>query len=188
MATTLRSELTFSNETASSAERLGSTLRPFDPSFAQELAGWVTDEEQLRWLAPGTDPPLTAAKVLGWERELGLPWLLFANDEPRPIGYGELNSMPKDQRSLWLGHVIVRRDCRGKGYGRLLTKALLDIAFDEMRCRCVSLIVFPQNVAAVKCYLQAGFRTVGDEYHRFGGRDSKYRLLRLQIEASQRRQ
>ncbi len=28
---------------------------------------------------------------------------------------------------------------------------------------------------------------VGDEFHRFGGREKSYRLLRLQIEASQRR-
>lgn len=187
MAITPRCTPASSHEVVSSADQVGWALRPFGSSFASELSGWVIGEEQLRWLAPGTHAPLTPAKVLNWKRELGHPLLLFANDQQRPIGYGELNAMPKDLRSLWLGHVIIRPDCRGLGYGRLLTEALLDLAFNEMRCKCVSLIVFPQNVAAVKCYLRAGFCTVGDEYHRFCGREQKYRLLRLQIEASQRK-
>ena len=158
-------------------------LRPFDPLYAAEIAQWVQTEDQLRWLAPSTVWPLTAAKVVGWKKPDGEAFLLTREGDSRPVGYGELNPMRGRADHLWLGHVVVRPDQRGRGTGQTLVRALLDRAFDQLFAAGVSLIVFPDNGAALQCYRHVGFTVVGEEWHQFGHAGPKQRLLRLDIAA-----
>ena len=158
-------------------------LRPFDPLYAAQISQWVETEEQLRWLAPSTQPPLTAAKVVGWTKPGGEAFLLTREGDAKPIGYGELNPMRGTVGHLWLGHVVVRPDQRDRGAGQALVRALLDRAFNTLLAGRVSLIVFPDNVAALQCYRRVGFALMGEEYHRFGGAGPKHRLFRLEIKA-----
>jgi len=159
----------------------GPRLGPFDPSYAAEIASWVTTPEEAHWLAPATDPPLTEAKVLGWIESGRRPFLFTREEERLPLGYGELNAMRGRVDHLWLGHVVVRPDQRGKGTGGALVAALLAEAFGPQAVTRVSLIVFPDNTAALQCYVRAGFVQVGEEWHRFGRSGPKQRLLRLEI-------
>ena len=157
------------------------TLDPFEPRLANSVAGWVVTTEQLRWLAPSTGPPLTASKVAAWKRPGGEAFLYNRSDDHTPIAYGELNPMPACREHLWLGHVIVRSDLRGRGIGQRFVKALLSFALEQRRANRVSLIVFPDNAPAIRCYRRVGFVIAGDEYHRFGGRALARRMLRLEI-------
>jgi len=157
-------------------------LAPFDPRYAPEVAQWVETDEQLRWVAPSTRPPLTTAKVTGWRKPSGEAFTLLREADRQAVGYGELNSMRKEPGHLWLGHLVVRPDQRGKGAGQVLVRALLAYASERHLASRVSLIVFPDNTAALKCYRRVGFTIVGEEYHQFGGVGPRRRLLRLEID------
>ncbi len=172
---------------ARAASRNPTTLRlePFDERFASVVAGWIETGEQLRLLAPGTTPPLTPTKVLGWRKPAGTRIMLARDGAEAPIAYAELNPMRRDPDHLWLGHVIVDPALRGRGLGRSFVEAILSHAFDRLCVARVSLIVFPENTVAQRCYVRAGFASVGEEHHRFNDADPKYRLLRMEAARSE---
>lgn len=155
-------------------------LLPFRQVYASLIAGWVKTLQELHWLSPSTPPPLTADKIGAWQRPQGRSFVCARGPDSTPLGYAELNPMRHRADQLWLGHCIVHPAHRGQGIGRAFVRALLSEAFDGMFARRISLIVFPKNVMAVRCYLAAGFRVVGEEEHRFAGLGSKCRFLRLE--------
>lgn len=158
-------------------------VRSFQTRDAHEIADWVESREQLRWVAPSTDVPLTPAKVVAWKKSGGEAFVLVTGDQPEPIAYGELNPMRNAPHDLWLGHLIVRPDRRGQGVGRTLLTRLLELAFGRYAAKRVMLVVFPDNVAAIECYRRVGFQVIREEHHRFGGTGPRHRLLRLEIHA-----
>ena len=155
-------------------------LRAFDPRCAGLVVSWVRTPAELFHLAPKTPPPLTTAKVLGWCRSKGCPLLLWPADGDLPVGYAELNQMRSDSRHLWLGHIVLDPRHRGRGEGIRFVQMLLRWALVELGARRVSLVVFPDNQAAVACYLKAGFSLHGEEYHRFEPDGPRHRLLRFE--------
>ncbi len=159
----------------------GLRLLPFRHSYSTEVAGWVRTAQQLLWLAPSTQMPLTAAKVVDWTKAGGEAFLFSRDGDPLPIAYGELNPMRRRRDHLWLGHVIVRSDQRGHGIGKSFVKALLAEAVERRFANRVSLIVFPDNAPAIRCYLGVGFALVGTEYHQFNRVGPRRKLLRLEI-------
>ena len=154
-------------------------LQPFLTPHAAIVASWARTERQLRWLAPSTPSPLTPEKVLQWRKPDGHA-LVYMEDARTLLGYGELNPMRDEARHYWLGHLVVNPERRGQGIGRAFVRALLERAFDQISATKVSLLVFPANAAARACYLHAGFREVCEEFHQFGGRGPRHRLLRLE--------
>jgi RimJ/RimL family protein N-acetyltransferase len=162
------------------------------------LVSWVGGDADLRWLAPNTAPPLTPEKVLEWQKPEGRAYVAVAarpeepNGSPPPramhngdcgesdlVAYGELNPIQGRPRQFWLGHCLVRPDRRGRGLGCAFVKTLLRQAFAVLRASNVALIVFPDNRAALHCYLRAGFVAVGEEWHSFLSAPPE-RLLRLE--------
>ncbi len=168
-----------SDKATSQSRRL--RLRPFHHWYASVVAQWAGTPEQLRLLAPGTAPPLTAAKVARWTKPAGHALLLTRDGDARPIGYGELNPMRLERDHLWLGHVVVCPQERGKGIGQAFVRELVSYAFDPLCAKRISLIVFPGNAPAIKCYRRVGFVNVGEESHDFNGTGRKHRLLRFEI-------
>ena len=160
------------------------TLRPFEPSFASNVASWVRDARELFWLAPGTPYPLTPAKVTGWTRHRGMALLLFGADEALPCGYGELNPVRRDPRHVWLGHLVIDRARRREGLGRELTRSLIRWTFQRGRVDRLTLVVFPDNVPAINCYRDCGFRLRGEEFQRFQNLAEPQRLLRFEMRAA----
>ncbi|MCK4659651.1 MAG: GNAT family N-acetyltransferase [Phycisphaerae bacterium] len=154
-------------------------LRRFLSLYAETVAGWVADDQELFWLAPSTEAPLTADKVLGWARKAGHPFLLCTGDDECPIGYAELNPLRRRRDHLWVGHVIVAPAWRGHGVGVLFMRMLLEHAYNDLRANQVSLVVFPNNHAAIQCYLRVGFTSREEQYHKFGRPAKSYRMLHL---------
>jgi RimJ/RimL family protein N-acetyltransferase len=152
-------------------------LQRFKPRHAVTVASWVGDEAELFRLAPTTEPPLTAEKVIGWTSPVGRPYILVRVGQHVPYGYAELNPWRGSELHLWIGHVIVDPALRGKGIGGELTRLLVEKAF-ATGARRISLIVFPDNQPAIRSYVRAGFELCGDEYHRFGRR--RHRMLRFE--------
>lgn len=160
-----------------------SILKPFSPLYGPLVASWVRSERELFLLAPSTPFPLTGAKVSAWTRSRGRGFLLLAPCEAMPTGYGELNPMRDDPYHHWLGHLVVDPDRRGQGVGRRLIDALVNWAFAEARAHKLTLVVFPENEAAVRCYQRHGFQLKGEEYQTFRGHQQRHRLLRFELPA-----
>lgn len=156
-------------------------LTAFRPRFAETIAAWPLSKDELRWLAPSTPPPLTAEKVRTWPRAGGFALAYVERGSTTPIAYGEINPMRHQPDHFWLGHIVVSPDFRGHGIGRAFTFELTDYAFTRLCASRVSLVVFPDNEAAIRCYTSSGFRMTGTESHRFGRLPKPQRLLRFEM-------
>jgi RimJ/RimL family protein N-acetyltransferase len=154
-------------------------LTAFDERYAERVVSWVRDSREAYWLAPRTTPPLTGDKVRAWAQPGRNPFMLAGPEELEPLAYGELNELRRKQNEYWLGHLIVDPQQRGHGLGRRLTELLLDQAFHNYGARRVSLVVFPDNLAAIATYRSAGMRADGYETHCFGQHWRPERLLRF---------
>ena len=157
-------------------------LRRFLPEHAGTVATWVDSIQTRRWVSPSVVGSVTAEIVRGWVKPGGEALVLFNGVPSAPVAYGELNPMRVERRHHWLGHLIVQPGLRGRGIGLRLTLELLEHAFIERSALRVSLIVFPDNRAAIRCYVTAGFQLRGEEFHRFAPGTRAGRLLRFQID------
>lgn len=156
-------------------------VRPFAEADLGVVVGWVPNAETLRWLAPSTAWPLTVKKVRAWRRDGGRAYGMHAPPGNAPIGYGELNPMEAQPGHFWLGHVIIDPAWQGRGLGRRFTTELARLAFDHHRATRLILVVFPDNLAAIRCYHRVGFKTVREEYHAFGSDPRLHMLRRLEM-------
>lgn len=161
-------------------------LAPFSAHLADTVASWAASPDELHWVAPSTQPPLTAEKVREWKRDEGHAYILCYEPNRAPVAYAELNPMRRDPTHFWLGHVLVCPQQRGRGIGLALVRKLIAVAFDELNSHRVSLVVFPENRAAIRCYAQAGMHCRGREQHQFNGRGPRFDLLRFEIGRAER--
>lgn len=159
----------------------GMAVTPFLAEHARVVAGWVRGPDELRLVAPSTVSPLTAEKVLAWQRPYVESRIMTLGGDPTPRAYGELNRMRLDPTHCWLGHIVLDPQIRGRGWGRRFVGALVRRAAGIRRAHRVSLIVCPDNAAAIRCYERAGFDRVCEEYHRFGESTQRIRMFRYEL-------
>lgn len=157
-------------------------VKTFEPGWASTVVGWVRDDRELLWLAPATTPPLTPAKVLQWLKKNRHAYLFWLDDHDQPVGYAELGIMPGQPDRMWLAHCIISHRHRGRGLGRRFLQLLVDLAIERHAARELRLIVFPDNLGAIRCYQQAGFAADGYEMRRFRPVGRRHRLLRMTID------
>jgi RimJ/RimL family protein N-acetyltransferase len=153
----------------------------FNPNFAPLMVPWVQTEQELTWLAPGTAPPLTADKVVAWGKPGDRRFLLWKAGLAAPLGYAELNNMPERPNQMWVGHFLVDPAHRGHQYGTRFAQSLLALAFSVLSARDVLLVVFPNNVPAIRCYQRAGMTPMGHERKLFEATGKEHVFLRMGI-------
>ena len=76
------------------------------------------------------------------------------------VGYITLRVPADDPTKQRLGFVIVDDSKRGQGLGKSLVSMAADYAFRKLGATKVSLGVFENNPAAIRCYESVGFRRV----------------------------
>ncbi|HWL94996.1 MAG TPA: GNAT family N-acetyltransferase [Phycisphaerae bacterium] len=167
------------------ARPLSLCLCDFDPLYAHAVASWVRDEKELLWLAPRTLSPLSAPKVMAWQRPGGNRMLLWDASSATPIGYGELNEMPNEPGHLWIGHFVIAPHFRGRGLGRRFVHALLCRGFQDLGARLVSLVVFPENQFAIRCYEQNALQATGREIKYVKESRMRHEFVRMAISLPQ---
>ncbi len=74
-----------------------------------------------------------------------------------------------------------------------MVRLMLEEAFSQRRAERVSLVVFPDNLAAINCYSAAGFTHSGRQKKHFATTGREHVMLQMTIErelyrAGQRRQ
>ena len=158
-------------------------LGRFQTAQADLVAGWAPTPRDLFWLAPKTYPPLNAAKVIAWANEEACPMVLYRDDEPEPIGYVELNPMPGERTHLWMGHCVVACQMRGQGIARTMIRMLLRYGLEMRRAQRVSLVVFPDNLGAIRCYQACGFVSAGTQTKFFHPTGRHHTMIQMTIDA-----
>lgn len=95
-------------------------------------------------------------------RETGRPIEIAELTEPgRPIGIAELTEIDRRSRTATFVIFIGEPEARGQGYGTEATRLALAYAFTVLGLHSVDLQVYEFNLAGLRAYERAGFRTVG---------------------------
>lgn len=144
-------------------------LRPYKPSDAEIIAGWIKDEESLRkWSADRYGAyPITANdinyKYLECNGDCDEPdnfYPLTAVDVNGPIGHLILRYTNAAKTTIRLGFIIVDDNKRGLGYGKRMIQMAVQYAFDMLKAEKITLGVFDNNPSAYYCYKAAGFQEI----------------------------
>lgn len=100
-------------------------------------------------------------------------WGMTAFDDLDIVGHFIMR-FPNEHRfdEIRLGFVIVDDQRRGNGYGKEMLSLAVQYAFDFLKVKKISLGVFENNKAAIKCYESCGFKKVKlentESYHCMG--------------------
>ena len=152
-------------------------LRPYMPTDAAVVLSWIADERSFRqWSADRYDRfPLSPEEMNRHYAQLAASNRFFpvtAEDENGIAGHMILRFTDENRSVIRFGFVIADSGRRGKGLGRTMLDLAVQLAFDEMNAKKVTLGVFENNEPARRCYRSAGFREVqtNDEeiYHILG--------------------
>lgn len=153
-------------------------LRPYKACDAQIITKWLKNEYAFRqWSADRYEKyPIAPDDMnLYYDRDKNNEkiWGMTAFDDAGIIGHFTMR-FPEDNNleEIRLGFVIVDDKVRGKGYGREMLSLATQYAFDFVKAKKISLGVFENNIAAIKCYESCGFQRVKLEntecYHCMG--------------------
>jgi L-phenylalanine/L-methionine N-acetyltransferase len=89
---------------------------------------------------------------------------LVAECDGRVVGFGELVTHPDEARMRHVGEVnmvATHADWTGKGVGRALLEAMIDLADNWLNLARLALFVFTDNTHAVRLYERLGFAIEG---------------------------
>jgi [ribosomal protein S18]-alanine N-acetyltransferase len=152
----------------------GLMVRVATPDDLRVVATWVETADACRlWAGPAVSFPIEPG-VLALEIGFAEAEDLALADEAGTAGFGQLVWHPGGRAHL--ARLIVRPETRGRGYGGVLVRALLERAASR-GAGIATLNVYPQNSAARRLYEAAGF-AVSDGP---GGQASPHGALHLTL-------
>lgn len=86
---------------------------------------------------------------------------IICREDGTGIGSVYLQHIEREHAKAEYGVFIGDTDSCGRGYGTMVARAVLQLAFYELKLNRVYLRVLPWNARAVRCYEHAGFRREG---------------------------
>lgn len=162
-----------------------------------QLMEWIDSPELLlQWGGPGFDYPLDEQQLKKYltnsnnENAEKLIYKVIDTETGEVIGHISLGAIDRKNRSARIGKVLIGdKNKRGKGFGKLMMREVLRIAFEDLKLHRVSLGVFDFNQSAIATYEKVGFvregllrdsRKIGDTYWsliEMSMLEDEYRLL-----------
>jgi ribosomal-protein-alanine N-acetyltransferase len=138
----------------------GVSLKPFDAARSELVASWAVGDEVVRaWCAAEGDR-VPSDVVAGWSQADDVEAYLLTDETGDPLAYGEL-WLDEEEGEVELARLLVAPQHRGRGVGRILTRALTGRAREtHPELPAVILRVRPDNEQAIRCYAGAGFVAV----------------------------
>lgn len=137
-------------------------LRPYRAADFHYIQKWIGDERtHALWCANRLPWPVTLEVFEGMledsEREWGGCGYTLTEDSGLPVGF-LVYSINDVENSGFASYIVVDSSLRGKGYGTLMLKLLLEYAFSITNVDLLRLNVFNVNERAKRCYEKAGFQ------------------------------
>jgi len=73
--------------------------------------------------------------------------------------------------------ILINPDFLNKGYGKELTKKALDIGFEQLNLKEISLIVRKNHTIALSLYQKMGFMTTGETVETIEGQEMEFLIM-----------
>ncbi|MDM5375617.1 GNAT family protein [Bacillus bombysepticus] len=135
-------------------------LETFKKSDFKQLINWINSEEFLiQWSGNAFTFPLGEQQLEQYiESENTLAFKVVDEETSEVIGHISLGQIDNINKSARIGKVLVgNTKMRGRSIGKYMMKAVLHIAFDELKLHRVTLGVYDFNSSAISCYEKIGF-------------------------------
>lgn len=140
------------------------TLGPLRRELVPLYQRWVNNFGTQRALG-GLPSPITYERELTRYNQLSVAdealFTIYVRETGRPIGIAELKEPDRRSRTATFVIFIGEPEARGQGYGTEATRLALAYAFTALGLHSVDLQVYEFNLAGLRAYERAGFRTVG---------------------------
>ena len=140
------------------------TLGPLQRELVPLYQRWVNNFGTQRTLG-GLPSPITYERELTRYNQLSVAdealFTIYVRETGRPIGIAELKEPDRRSRTATFVIFIGEPEARGQGYGTEATRLALAYAFTALGLHTVDLQVYEFNLAGLRAYERAGFRTVG---------------------------
>ncbi len=144
-------------------------LEPFEQNDFQQLIDWIDTEELLiQWSGSLFSFPLTIKSLEWYIRDTNVlnesdafVYKALDMDTGDVVGHISLGGLSWKNRSSRISRVLVNPAATQKGICQQMTKAVVNIGFEELGLHRISLGVYENNKAALNCYLKSGFSIEG---------------------------
>ncbi len=144
------------------------TLVRFIEDDYSTLINWIDSPRLLlQWSGPHFQFPLTHEQLDrytdGANTIEGKKYIFkCVENNGTTIGHISLDRIDKYNGSARIGKVLIgAQNVRGKGYGEMMIRGILQFAFQELELHKVTLGVFDFNKGAIRCYEKCGFQIEG---------------------------
>lgn len=159
-------------------------LRPFKNCDAAAVASWVGDEIAFYKWSAGIlgEYPMTPDRLLEHyhqQEDNEDHWAMTAFDENGAAGHLIMRFVDDEKKVLRFGFIIINPTLRGRGYGRQLLTLAAQYAFTCIRPERITLGVFENNPAALKCYQSIGMTKTGEQEISLMG--EKWRCFEMEL-------
>ncbi|PEF03371.1 GNAT family N-acetyltransferase [Bacillus thuringiensis] len=135
-------------------------LKTFKKSDFKQLINWINSEEFLiQWSGNAFTFPLDEQQLEKYiESANTIAFKVVDEETSDVIGHISLGQIDNINKSARIGKVLVgNTKMRGRSIGKHMMKAVLHIAFDELKLHRVTLGVYDFNISAISCYEKIGF-------------------------------
>ncbi|MCU7676358.1 GNAT family N-acetyltransferase [Bacillus thuringiensis] len=135
-------------------------LEIFKKSDFKQLINWINSEEFLiQWSGNAFTFPLDEQQLEKYiESANTLAFKVVDEETSDVIGHISLGQIDNINKSARIGKVLVgNTKMRGRSIGKHMMKAVLHIAFDELKLHRITLGVYDFNTSAISCYEKIGF-------------------------------
>ncbi|MEC5303525.1 GNAT family protein [Bacillus thuringiensis] len=135
-------------------------LKTFKKSDFKQLINWINSEEFLiQWSGNAFTFPLDEQQLEKYiESANTLAFKVVDEETSDVIGHISLGQIDNINKSARIGKVLVgNTKMRGRSIGKHMMKAVLHIAFYELKLHRVTLGVYDFNTSAISCYKKIGF-------------------------------
>ncbi|MGE7855390.1 GNAT family N-acetyltransferase [Bacillus sp. NPDC094064] len=151
-------------------------LEPIKRSDFKQLISWIHSEEFLiQWSGNAFIYPLDEQQLEKYTESANtIAFKVIDEETLNVIGHISLGQIDNINKSARIGKVLVGdTKMRGRSIGKHMMKAVLYIAFEELKLHRVTLGVYDFNTTAISCYEKIGFvkegllresKKVGDTY------------------------
>lgn len=162
-------------------------LRPYKACDANFITKWTQKEYAFRqWSADRYSKyPITARDMNAYyakDHENDTIWGMTAFDETGVIGHLTMRFTDKEKTIIRFGFVIVDSQKRGQGYGKEMLSLAISYAFNCVKIDKITLGVFENNTAAIRCYQAAGFRiTVLEEPEQYECLGENWKCIEMEL-------
>lgn len=139
-------------------------LGPLVQADAQPMFQWMND--RIIAESNGSWRPTDAMDFTAWFQNIGkdparVTFAIRTITEPRLIGYLSILAIHPVFRSAELGITIGSAADRGHGMGREAMELAMAYCWESLGLERLSLRIYGDNAAAIRCYLAAGFVVEG---------------------------